>query len=48
MYKFVRAQGTVAVVFFVSFLILGQLILLNLFLAILLKNFDDTNLEAEE
>ena len=42
MYSFARPFGAEAVVFFVSFIIIGQMILLNLFLAILLKNFDES------
>jgi len=42
MYSFARPFGAVAVVFFVSFVVIGQMILLNLFLAILLKNFDES------
>ena len=39
-----RASGiSISIIFFISLVVLGQLILFNLFLAILLKEFDDTN-----
>jgi hypothetical protein len=38
-------SGIASVPFFMSLLLLGQYILLNLFLAILLENFDEDNLE---
>eukprot|EP00347_Sterkiella_histriomuscorum_P005312 403357086 len=44
MYDFTRAKGSIAILFFVSFVVIGQLILLNLFLAILLKNFDESSI----
>ena len=44
MYDFTRAKGTVAIIFFVSFVVIGQMMLLNLFLAILLKNFDESSI----
>jgi hypothetical protein len=40
MYNYVRATDQSAMIFFVSLTILGNLVLLNLFLAILLKNFE--------
>ena len=44
-----RAIGPIqALIFFMSLLIIGQFILLNLFLAILLQNFDDENLNPQE
>ena len=44
-----RAIGPIqALIFFLSLLIIGQFILLNLFLAILLQNFDDENLNPQE
>jgi hypothetical protein len=36
-----------ALVFFVSFMIIGQYMLFNLFLAILLQNFDEDSVEQE-
>ena len=40
--------GVTSTVFFISLFILGQLILFNLFLSILLKDFDSFGLEASE
>jgi voltage-dependent calcium channel L type alpha-1D len=54
MYAYVRATNSLAIAFFMSLMILGNLVLLNLFLAILLKNFeeeviiDDEEIEEEE
>ena len=48
MYVFVRATNWVTELFFVSLVILGNFVLLNLFLAILLKNFsEDVDLDDE-
>ncbi len=44
MYNMTRAKGKVAIFYFVTFVIIGQLVLLNLFLAILLKNFDESSI----
>lgn len=41
MYDHVRATGKGSIFFFISLFILGNLVLLNLFLAILLKNFEE-------
>lgn len=41
MYDHVRATGNGSIFFFISLFILGNLVLLNLFLAILLKNFEE-------
>ena len=41
MYDHVRTTGYKSLVFFISLFILGNLVLLNLFLAILLKNFEE-------
>lgn len=41
MYDAYRAAGSGAYVYFISLFIIGNLILLNLFLAILLKNFEE-------
>jgi voltage-dependent calcium channel L type alpha-1D len=41
MYAYVRATNSLAIAFFMSLMILGNLVLLNLFLAILLKNFEE-------
>ena len=52
MNDFIRAMNSYVIIFFVSLYIFGNLILLNLFLAILLKNFDeepeDFNVEKSE
>ena len=44
MYNFVRIKGNLSLLYFISYVIFGQLILLNLFLAILLKNFDESEI----
>lgn len=41
MYNYVRALGYQCIPFFVILQIIGKMILLNLFLAMLLKNFED-------
>jgi len=41
MYDHIRATDYTAVVFFMSLVIIGNFILLNLFQAILLKNFEE-------
>lgn len=54
MYDHKRAMGWGTVFFFISWFIVGNVILLNMFLAILLENFsepislDDDEDEAEE
>ena len=48
MYDHVRTRGMGAVFFFISLFILGNLVLLNLFLAILLKNFEEPPGKDEE
>jgi voltage-dependent calcium channel L type alpha-1D len=48
MYDHVRTRGYGAIFFFVSLFILGNLVLLNLFLAILLKNFEEPPGKDEE
>ena len=41
-YNYYRAVGAIAaILFFISLVIIGQKILLNLFIAILLENFDE-------
>ena len=47
MYDHVRATNGTSVIFFVSLVILGNFILLNLFLAILLKNFEEKDEDEE-
>jgi hypothetical protein len=41
MYTFIRCSNWAAAAFFIILFILGNTILLNLFLAILLKNFEN-------
>jgi hypothetical protein len=48
MYAYVRGSGSYMIVFFVSLVIFGNFILLNLFLAILLKNFEEEDKPEEE
>ncbi len=45
---YLATSGVVASFFFVSLLIFGQYILLNLFLAILLQNFDEASITQNE
>ena len=43
-----RACGSLSsTLFFLTLLILGQFVILNLFLAILLQNFDETSIDEE-
>jgi predicted membrane protein len=48
MYAYVRATNSLAIAFFMSLMILGNLVLLNLFLAILLKNFEEEVIIEDE
>ena len=48
MYAHIRASGHIGIIFFVSLVIFGNFILLNLFLAILLKNFEEEEKPEEE
>jgi hypothetical protein len=48
MYSVVRSTGNYAMLYFLSLFIFGNFILLNLFLAILLKNFEEVEEEPEE
>ena len=48
MYDYLRAGSKTVYVFFISLFIFGNLILLNLFLAILLKNFEEPLGQEEE
>ena len=44
-YNYYRTAGAaISTIFFISLIIIGQKILLNLFLAILLENFDEESL----
>lgn len=47
MFKFAKMKGYLAVIFFISLVIIGQMIFLNLFLAILLENFDISDEEDD-
>jgi len=42
LYEYNRAIGSVSYVYFIATVSIGNIILLNLFLAILLTNFEDT------
>ena len=44
MYNYARAVGISSCLFFIVLVILGKFILMNLFLAILLRNFGDEEL----
>jgi hypothetical protein len=48
MYAHVRDTSSIAILFFVSLVIFGNFIMLNLFLAILLKNFEVKEEEEKE
>lgn len=48
MFQFARQKGYIAIFFFISLIIIGVMIFLNLFLAILLENFDADEEEEEE
>jgi hypothetical protein len=39
MFTFARVKGSIAIVFFVSLIVIGVMFFLNIFLAILLENF---------
>jgi hypothetical protein len=47
MFQFAKSHGYISIVFFISLIIIGQMIFLNLFLAILLENFDDDDVNPE-
>ena len=47
-YDAIRSVGYVSTVYFVSLIILGNFVILNLFLAILLGYFDCSNLKDEK
>jgi voltage-dependent calcium channel L type alpha-1D len=48
MLQFATSHGFYAIYFFMSFIIIGVMIFLNLFLAILLENFDEEEKEEED
>lgn len=47
MYDGVRATGWLGVLYFIAWVVLGQFILLNLFLAVLMDNFDKIGKDAD-
>jgi len=47
MYNADRAVGGASIIFFVSLVIFGQIILLNLLIAVLLENFEEKRHEME-
>jgi hypothetical protein len=48
MFIYAKSHGYVAIVYFISLVIIGVMIFLNLFLAILLENFEEGGDEEEE
>lgn len=48
MYNAARGVGKASIVFFVTLIVFGQIILLKLFLAVMLDNFEDKRKELEE
>lgn len=48
MLQYARYESVTAILFFISLIIIGVMIFLNLFLAILLDNFDDVEEDSEE
>jgi len=48
MFQFARSHGYIAIFYFISLVIIGVMIFLNLFLAILLENFEEGNDEEED
>jgi hypothetical protein len=48
MYNVARSVGKVGILFFVTLIVFGNIILLKLFLAVLLENFEDKRKENEE
>lgn len=48
MYDAVRSVGIVSVIFFISLILFGNIILVKLFLAVLLENFEDKRQEVED
>jgi hypothetical protein len=48
MFQFARSHGYIAILYFISLVIIGVMIFLNLFLAILLENFEEGNDEEED
>jgi hypothetical protein len=48
MFQFTKSHGYIAIFYFISLVIVGVMIFLNLFLAILLENFEEGDDEEEE
>ena len=48
MYNCMRATGWISALYFISLVVFGNIIMLNLFLAILLGNFDEASMLAKE
>ena len=48
MYNVARSVGKAGILFFVTLIVFGQIILLKLFLAVLLENFEDKRKEKED
>lgn len=48
MYNYARSVGHPSIIFFVTLVIFGKMILMNLFLAILLRNFGDEESKLKE
>jgi hypothetical protein len=47
MFQYAKSHGYIAIVYFISLVIIGVMIFLNLFLAILLENFENKDEEEE-
>jgi hypothetical protein len=47
MYDTIRAQGIWTIVYFISLIIIGNIILISLFLAILFGNFETEEIDEE-
>lgn len=48
MFTWAYYHGYTAIVYFISLIIVGEMIFLNLFLAILLENFEKTDEESKD
>ena len=48
MFQFARSHGYIAIFYFISLVIIGVMIFLNLFLAILLENFEEGSDDEDE
>lgn len=48
MYNAVRGSGKGIIIYFITLIVFGNIILLKLFLAVLLENFEDKRRELEE